>query len=258
MPTLVVLRHGESTWNAENRFTGWTDVDLSEAGEAEARSAGQLLAAEEGLRIDVVHTSVLTRAVRTANLALDEMALGYLPVRRHWRLNERHYGALQGGNKKEAAASFGAEQVKLWRRSYATPPPPLEARRPAPPGATTPVTATSPRRRCPRASAWRTWWSAIVPYWEDVLGPELLAGITPFVVAHGNSIRAFTMFLEHISEDDIVGLDIPTGLPADHHPRRPAQLRRRPLPRRPGGGPGGGCGRCGPGRSGSRLTGPAG
>ncbi len=212
MPTLVVLRHGESTWNAENRFTGWTDVDLSTAGEAEARSAGKLLAAETGLHIDTVHTSVLTRAVRTANLALEEMGLTFLPVRRHWRLNERHYGALQGGNKKEAAETFGPEQVKLWRRSYATPPPALELGDPRHPshdpryGDVTP--SALPATECLADVVVR-----VVPYWEDVIGPELLNGVTPFVVAHGNSIRAFTMFLEHISEDDIVGVDIPTGFP---------------------------------------------
>src|SRR5271165_2593488 len=126
MPTLVVLRHGESTWNAENRFTGWTDVDLSPSGEAEAKWAGRLLAEEAGVNLDTVHTSVLVRAVRTANLALDELGRSFLPVRRSWRLNERHYGALQGMNKKEAAASFGPEQTKVWRRGYATPPPAVE------------------------------------------------------------------------------------------------------------------------------------
>jgi len=212
MPTLVVLRHGESTWNAENRFTGWTDVDLSPAGEDEARSAGKLLAAETELHIDVVHTSVLTRAVRTANLALEEMGLTFLPVERYWRLNERHYGALQGGNKKEAAATFGPEQVRLWRRSYATPPPALEGDDPRHPG-------NDPRYRdvvpgaLPASECLADVVRRVVPYWEDVLGPALMAGTTPFVVAHGNSIRAFTMFLEHISEADIVDLEIPTGWP---------------------------------------------
>jgi 2,3-bisphosphoglycerate-dependent phosphoglycerate mutase len=212
MPTLVVLRHGESTWNAENRFTGWTDVDLSTAGEAEARSAGRLLAEEDGLELGSVHTSVLTRAVRTANLALEEMGRSYLPVRRSWRLNERHYGALQGLDKKETAQSFGPDQLKAWRRGYATPPPPLEpddSRHPVndprygdvPPGAL-------PATECLADVVRR-----MVPYWEDVIGPELLAGVTPFVVAHGNSIRALSMFLEHISEDDITELEIPTGWP---------------------------------------------
>jgi 2,3-bisphosphoglycerate-dependent phosphoglycerate mutase len=212
MSTMIVLRHGESTWNAENRFTGWTDVDLSEKGEAEACSAGQLLAEETQLRIDTVHTSVLTRAVRTANIALDEMGLSFLPVRRNWRLNERHYGALQGGNKKEAVTAFGPEQVKLWRRSYATPPPSLELGDPRHP-VHDPRYRDVPPSTLPAAECLADVVRRMVPYWEDVLGPELLAGITPFVVAHGNSIRAMTMFLEHISEDDIVDLDIPTGWP---------------------------------------------
>ena len=212
MPTLIVLRHGESTWNAENRFTGWTDVDLSEKGEAEARSAGQLLAEETELRIDTVHTSVLTRAVRTANIALDEMGLSFLPVRRNWRLNERHYGALQGGNKKEAVTAFGPEQVKLWRRSYATPPPSLDLGDPRHP-VHDPRYRDVPPGALPAAECLADVVRRMVPYWEDVLGPELLAGITPFVVAHGNSIRALTKFLEHISDDDIVDLDIPTGWP---------------------------------------------
>jgi 2,3-bisphosphoglycerate-dependent phosphoglycerate mutase len=212
MPTLIVLRHGESTWNAENRFTGWTDVDLSPAGEAEARSAGKLLAAETDLHIDVVHTSVLTRAVRTANIALEEMGLTFLPVRRHWRLNERHYGALQGGNKKEAAATFGPEQVRLWRRSYATPPPTLQPDDPRHP-VNDPRYAYVPPSALPATECLADVVRRMVPYWEDALGPELLRGLTPFVVAHGNSIRAMTMFLEHISEDDIVDLEIPTGWP---------------------------------------------
>jgi 2,3-bisphosphoglycerate-dependent phosphoglycerate mutase len=212
MPTMIVLRHGESTWNAENRFTGWTDVDLSEKGEDEARSAGQLLAEETELRIDTVHTSVLTRAVRTANIALDEMGLSFLPVRRHWRLNERHYGALQGGNKKEAAETFGPEQVKLWRRSYATPPPSLEITDPRHPVHDSRYRDIPPSA-LPAAECLADVVVRMVPYWEDVLGPELLAGLTPFVVAHGNSIRAMTKFLEHISDDDIVDVDIPTGWP---------------------------------------------
>jgi 2,3-bisphosphoglycerate-dependent phosphoglycerate mutase len=182
------------------------------AGVAEARSAGKLLAGETDLRIDVIHTSVLTRAVRTANLALEEMGLSFLPVRRHWRLNERHYGALQGGNKKEAAATFGPEQVKLWRRSYATPPPPLELDDPRHPRHDPRYRDVAPSA-LPATECLADVVVRVVPYWEDVIAPELLEGITPFVVAHGNSIRAFTMFLEHISEDDIVGVEIPTGWP---------------------------------------------
>jgi 2,3-bisphosphoglycerate-dependent phosphoglycerate mutase len=212
MPRLVVLRHGESVWNAENRFTGWTDVDLSTKGEAEARSAGKLLSSEVSLRLDSVHTSVLTRAVRTANLALEEMGLSYLPVHRNWRLNERHYGALQGANKKEAATKFGPEQVKIWRRSYATPPPSLEAGDPRLPSNDQRYRNVAPSV-LPATECLADVVRRVVPYWEDVLGPELLRGDTAFVVAHGNSIRALTMFLEHISEDEIVGLEIPTGWP---------------------------------------------
>ena len=212
MPTLVVLRHGESTWNAENRFTGWTDVDLSPAGEAEARLAGRLLAAEPGLELDTVHTSVLTRAVRSANLALDEMGRSFLPVRRSWRLNERHYGALQGLNKKETAVAYGAEQVKAWRRSYATPPPALGTGDPAHP-ANDPRYAEVPPLVLPGAECLADVVKRVVPYWEDAIAPELLGGRTPLVVAHGNSIRALWKVLEAISDDDIVALEVPTGWP---------------------------------------------
>jgi 2,3-bisphosphoglycerate-dependent phosphoglycerate mutase len=212
VPSLVILRHGQSTWNAENRFTGWTDVDLSERGEAEARDAGRLLAAEPGLEIDMVHTSVLTRAVRTANLALDEMQRSFLPVQRSWRLNERHYGALQGLNKRETAERHGLEQVKIWRRSYDTPPPAVglddenhpinDARYRAVPRSVLPATeclADVVRR--------------MLPYWEDDIAPQLIDGRTVLVVAHGNSLRALVKQLESISDSDIVGLDIPTGIP---------------------------------------------
>ena len=212
MPELVVLRHGESTWNAENRFTGWTDVDLSELGEEEARLAGRLLAAESGIEVDSVHTSVLTRAVRTANLALDEMGRSYLPVQRHWRLNERHYGALQGLNKKETAERHGAEQVKAWRRSYDVPPPPVSPDDPNHP-VNDPRYRLVPPSAMPATECLRDVAVRLLPYWEDVIGPELLAGRTVFVVAHGNSLRALAKFLEHISDEDIVDLNIPTGFP---------------------------------------------
>ena len=212
MPTLVVLRHGESTWNAENRFTGWTDGDLSPAGEAEARLAGRLLAEEAGLELDSVHTSVLVRAVRTANIALDEMGRSFLPVRRSWRLNERHYGALQGMNKKEIAASFGPEQVKAWRRGFATPPPPVDTSDPRHP-VNDPRYAEIPPAALPGAECLADVVVRMTPYWEDGIGPELLAGRTPLVGAHGNSIRALWKFVEGISEDDIVGLEVPTGWP---------------------------------------------
>jgi 2,3-bisphosphoglycerate-dependent phosphoglycerate mutase len=212
VPKLVILRHGQSTWNAENRFTGWTDVDLTDQGEAEARAAGALIAAEPGIEIDLVHTSVLTRAVRTANLALDEMCRSYLPVQRNWRLNERHYGALQGLNKKETADKHGAAQVKLWRRSYAVPPPPVamdDANHPVhdPRYRDVPVSAL-PATECLADVVGR-----MRPYWEDVIAPELIEGRTVLVVAHGNSLRALVKELEAISDTDIVDLDIPTGVP---------------------------------------------
>jgi len=212
VPTLVILRHGESTWNAENRFTGWTDVDLSPRGEDEAREAGRLLAAEAGLEVDSVHTSVLTRAVRTANLALDEMGRSYLPVRRHWRLNERHYGALQGLNKKETAERYGAEQVKLWRRSYDVPPEPVGRDDPNHP-ANDPRYRGVPRSALPATECLKDVVRRLVPYYEDAIAPELIAGKAVFVVAHGNSLRALVKHLESISDEDIPGLDIPTGFP---------------------------------------------
>jgi 2,3-bisphosphoglycerate-dependent phosphoglycerate mutase len=212
VPTLVLLRHGQSTWNAENRFTGWTDVDLTARGEEEAREAGRLLASEPGLEIDTVHTSVLTRAVRTANLTLDAMERSYLPVQRSWRLNERHYGALQGLNKRETADLHGQEQVKLWRRSYDVPPPPVgidDANHPV----------NDPRyRRLPLSVLPATECLAdvvrrLLPYWEDAIAPQLIDGQSVLVVAHGNSLRALVKQLESISDADIVSLDVPTGFP---------------------------------------------
>ena len=218
MPDLLLLRHGESDWNAKNLFTGWVDVDLSPNGEEEARRAGQLLADAEayGLDLRVVHTSVLTRAVRTANLALDVAGRSWLPVRRHWRLNERHYGGLQGKNKKETAAEHGEEQVRLWRRSYDVPPPPLPAdedreQRLDPRYRDVPPEAL-PASECLADVVRRT-----VPYWQDAIVPDLLTagagGGAVLVVAHGNSIRALRKHLEHIADDEIVGLEIPTGIP---------------------------------------------
>ncbi len=210
-----MLRHGESTWNAENRFTGWVDVDLTETGEVEAREAGETLLAERelsGLDFDVVHTSVLTRAVRTANIALDVMGRSWLPVHRSWRLNERHYGGLQGLNKKETAARHGADQVALWRRSYDVPPPPLPPDDPASarfdrryrgiPASVLPVT------ECLADVVER-----MLPYWEDAIAPELLRGERVLVVAHGNSMRALLKHLEAVPDDEIVGVNIPTGVP---------------------------------------------
>jgi len=193
MPDLVLLRHGQSTWNAENLFTGWHDVDLTPQGEAEATEAGRLLGAEASLDLRVLHTSVLTRAIRTANLTLDAAQRSWLPVRRHWRLNERHYGDLQGKNKKDTAELYGKEQLNAWRRGYATPPPPValgDKRHPAgdPRYRDVPVDAL-PATECLADVVAR-----VVPYWEDAIVPDLCAegprGGAVLVVAHGNSLRA--------------------------------------------------------------------
>lgn len=215
VPTLVLLRHGESLWNAENRFTGWVDVDLSPAGEQEARLAGELLLAEReasGLDFDSVYTSVLTRAVRTADLALEVLGRTWLPVRRHWRLNERHYGALQGLNKAETAERHGAEQVLLWRRSYDVPPGPLPRDDPGHP-ANDARYRLVPEAALPSTECLADVVRRLVPYFEDAIGPELLAGQTVLVVAHGNSLRATLKYLEGVSDGDIVGMNIPTGIP---------------------------------------------
>jgi len=216
VPTLVLLRHGQSTWNAENLFTGWEDVDLSGTGEEEARAAGALLAAEPGLEIMSVHTSVLTRAVRTANLALDAAGLSWLPVRRSWRLNERHYGALQGLNKKAVSQEYGTTQLRAWRRGYDTPPPPIDP-------AASALTAGDPRYRdvpadaLPATECLADVVGRVLPYWADALVPDLLAcggrGGAVLVVAHGNSLRALRKHLDGTSDADIVDLEIPTGFP---------------------------------------------
>lgn len=212
MPTLVLLRHGESLWNATNQFTGWVDVDLSPAGETEAAAAGELLAAESGLAIDVVHTSVLTRAVRTANLALDAAGRSYLPVRRHWRLNERHYGALQGLNKTETLEKHGAAQLQAWRRSYDVPPPPLATDDPGHPRHDARYAHVLPTA-LPATECLADVVRRLLPYYEDVIAGDLLAGQTVLVVAHGNSLRALVKELEHISDEEIAELNIPTGVP---------------------------------------------
>jgi 2,3-bisphosphoglycerate-dependent phosphoglycerate mutase len=209
--TLVMLRHGESTWNLENRFTGWKDVDLTEKGASEARTSGELMAAE-GLGFDVVHTSVLLRAIKTAQIALEAMDLHWLPVERHWRLNERHYGALQGLNKKETAEKHGEEQVLMWRRSYDTRPPALE-----------PDDERHPRhdRRyadlapdlLPATECLKDVVERMLPYWYDAIVPDLINGRNPIVVAHGNSLRALVKHLDGLSEEEVVGLNIPTGIP---------------------------------------------
>jgi 2,3-bisphosphoglycerate-dependent phosphoglycerate mutase len=208
--TLVLLRHGQSTWNAENLFTGWVDVPLSEQGENEARRGGELLA-KAGLLPDLVHTSLLRRAISTANLALDAADRHWIPVRRDWRLNERHYGALQGKNKKQTLEEFGEEQFMLWRRSYDTPPPPIDPNdefsqvgdpRYADLGEAAPLT------ECLKDVVER-----LLPYWESSIVPDLRTGKTVLVAAHGNSLRALVKHLDGISDEDIAGLNIPTGIP---------------------------------------------
>jgi 2,3-bisphosphoglycerate-dependent phosphoglycerate mutase len=209
--TLVLLRHGESTWNLENLFTGWYDADLTATGEEQARSGGRLMA-EKGIRPDVVHTSLQTRAIRTANLALDEMDLAWLPVRRSWRLNERHYGALQGKNKKETADQYGADQVKVWRRSYDIPPPPMPDDDPAN-VRLDPRYAHLPPESIPATECLKDVVARMLPYWADAIVADLVAGKTVLVAAHGNSLRALVKHLDGISDDDITELNIPTGEP---------------------------------------------
>jgi 2,3-bisphosphoglycerate-dependent phosphoglycerate mutase len=220
MPQLVLLRHGQSLWNAENLFTGWYDVGLTELGETEARASGRLLADEEGLDLRVLHTSALTRAIRTAELTLAEVGRGWLPVRRHWRLNERHYGALQGRNKKETAAEFGDAQVKLWRRSYATPPPALERGHEHDP-AGDPRYRDVPADALPLTECLADVVARVIPYWEDAIVPDLLAegprNGTVLVVAHGNSLRGLRKHIEGIGDDAIVDLEVPTGIPFRYH-----------------------------------------
>jgi 2,3-bisphosphoglycerate-dependent phosphoglycerate mutase len=209
--TLVLLRHGQSVWNLENIFTGWTDVDLSDQGRAEALAAGEIMRAE-GIGVDVVHTSFLRRAINTSNLALDAMDLGWLPVRRSWRLNERHYGALQGLNKKETADEYGIEQVHVWRRSYATPPPALETADPRHP-IHEPRYASLAPELLPATECLADVVDRMLPYWYDAIVPDLRNGDRVLVSAHGNSLRALVKHLDGIPDDEISELNIPTGIP---------------------------------------------
>jgi 2,3-bisphosphoglycerate-dependent phosphoglycerate mutase len=211
MPDLVLLRHGQSSWNLENRFTGWTDVDLTERGVAEAESAARLLA-EGGYTFDVAYTSVLKRAIRTLWIVLDRMDLMWLPVHRHWRLNERHYGALQGLNKAETAEKHGAEQVKIWRRSYATCPPALDPGDERFPGNDRRYADLS-RDALPLTESLKSTVERFLPYWHETIAPAIRAGRRVIVVAHGNSLRALVKYLDGMSEDEIVSLNIPTGVP---------------------------------------------
>jgi 2,3-bisphosphoglycerate-dependent phosphoglycerate mutase len=208
VPTLVLLRHGQSQWNLENRFTGWWDVDLSELGIDEARAAGRLLC-ERGFDFDLCFTSVLTRAIRTLHLVLHEMGQLWLPTAKDWRLNERHYGGLTGLNKQEMIEKVGAEQVKIWRRSYDIPPPPLE------PGS--PYDVSGERRYAgvpvPRTESLKDTIARAVPYYQAEIAPALAAGKRALVAAHGNSIRGIVKYLSNIGDEEIVALEIPTGKP---------------------------------------------
>jgi 2,3-bisphosphoglycerate-dependent phosphoglycerate mutase len=211
MYKLVLLRHGQSTWNLENRFTGWTDVDLSDVGVGEAKAAGQLLR-KEGYDFDRVYTSVLKRAIRTAWLALDEMDRMWLPIVPDWRLNERHYGSLQGLNKAEMAAKFGEEQVLVWRRSYDTPPPPLEPTDERYPGHDLRYRGLK-KDELPLTESLKETVARVLPMWHQVLAPAIKAGQRLLIAAHGNSLRAMVKYLDDMSESAIVGLNIPTGIP---------------------------------------------
>ena len=211
MNTLVLLRHGESTWNKENRFTGWTDVDLSEKGREEALAAGQLLK-REGYTFDVAYTSVLKRAIRTCWIVQDELDRLWIPTLRDWRLNERHYGALQGLNKAETAARHGEAQIKIWRRSYDIPPPALSLDDPRHP-ATDPRYAGLAPEELPRTEALKDTVARFLPYWHETIAPDVRSGRRVLITAHGNSLRALVKYLDRISDDDIVELNIPTGIP---------------------------------------------
>ena len=212
---VVLLRHGQSEWNRENRFTGWTDVDLSAQGLAEARQAGQALR-EAGYVFDVAFTSVLKRAIRTAWIVLEQLDLMWIPVHRHWRLNERHYGVLQGLDKAETADRHGVEQVKLWRRSYDVAPPALEETDPRF-AANDPRYAGTGRRALPRTESLKDTVARFLPYWQDVIGPTVLLGKRVLVVAHGNSLRALVKYLDDLSDAKVVELEIPTGVPLLYH-----------------------------------------
>jgi 2,3-bisphosphoglycerate-dependent phosphoglycerate mutase len=208
---IVLLRHGESVWNKENRFSGWTDVDLSGAGREEAREAGKLLKSE-GFTFDVAFTSVLRRAIRTLWIALDELDLMWIPVQHAWQLNERHYGALQGLNKAQTAAQFGEEQVLVWRRSYDIPPPELDPSDPRYPGRDPRYSALNPRD-IPRTESLKETVARVVPYWMKEIAPLVASGQRIVIAAHGNSLRALIKYLDQVSDLDIVGLNIPTGIP---------------------------------------------
>ena len=211
MTKIVLLRHGESIWNKENLFTGWTDVDLSEQGKAEAKRAGELLKSD-GFIFDVAFTSVLKRAIRTLWITLDELDLMWIPVEFSWRLNERHYGALQGLNKAQTAAKYGDEQVLIWRRSYDIPPPPLDPSDARYPG-TDPRYATLSKAELPVTECLKDTVARFLPYWHETIVPTIKSGKRVIIAAHGNSLRALVKYLDNISDQEIVGLNIPTGVP---------------------------------------------
>ena len=211
MHRLVLLRHGESTWNKENRFTGWTDVDLTDEGRAQAKEAGRLMVAEK-YEFDVAYTSVLKRAIRTLWIAMDEMDLMWMPVHRSWRLNERHYGALTGLNKAETAAKHGDAQVKIWRRSYDIPPPPLTPEDPRHSSHDRRY-ANLARTEVPLTESLKDTVARFLPYWHETIAPDIRAGKRVLIAAHGNSLRALVKYLDNVSEEEIVELNIPTGVP---------------------------------------------
>ena len=211
MTKLVLLRHGESQWNLENRFTGWTDVDLTKKGEAEARDSGKILK-EEGFQFDVAHTSVLKRANRTMEICLDEMGEDNILIKYNWRLNERHYGALQGLNKAETAKKYSNEQVLIWRRSYSTPPPQLDADDEQHPRFDERYSDLDPND-LPASECLKDTVDRFLPYWHESIKPDIESGKRVFIVAHGNSLRALVKYLDTVSDKDIVGLNIPTGVP---------------------------------------------
>jgi 2,3-bisphosphoglycerate-dependent phosphoglycerate mutase len=208
MHKLVLLRHGESQWNRENRFTGWVDVELSPVGVEEARDAGRVLK-REGFRFDLAFTSVLKRAIRTLWIALDELDQMWLPEEKHWRLNERHYGALQGLNKAEMAAKYGEEQVLIWRRSYDTPPPKLDPDDPR-------LESKDPRYagvEVPRSESLKDTVARVIPYWAGAIAPAIRSGKRVLIAAHGNSLRALIKYLDNVSDEKIVAENVPTGIP---------------------------------------------
>jgi len=211
MHVLVLLRHGESIWNKENRFTGWTDVDLSDKGIEEAKKAGQLLK-QEGFTFDIAYTSVLKRGIRTLWIVLDEMDLMWIPVYRNWRLNERHYGALQGYYKSEIAKKMGEEQVLIWRRSYDVPPPALKTSDPRYPG-NDPIYKDLDPKDIPITECLKDTVERFLPYWHETIAPVVKSGKKVIISAHGNSLRALVKYLDALSEEEVVKLDIPTGIP---------------------------------------------